>query len=601
MALIEDYGLIGDMRTAALVSREGSIDWLCVPRFDSDAVFAALLGDESNGRWMLAPAGEVVSSSRRYRDGTLVLESTYETASGKVRVTDCMAAQAPGPTIVRLVEGLAGTVEMGMELAIRFGYGLTVPWVRSSDEGISAVAGPDALYLRTEAPLEGADMKTVSRFEVSEGEVVPFTLTWHPSHMGQPDAIDGDWAVQNTERRWAEWSTACDYGGEWRPQVVRSLITLKALTFKETGAICAAPTTSLPEAIGGERNWDYRYCWLRDAALSIDALMLGGYPEEALSFGAWLQRATASHPSQAQILYGLGGERRLSEETLDWLPGYEGSTPVRIGNAASEQFQLDVFGELLDAADRFRSLSGRIDPLGWPRQLAALEHLEEVWREPDEGIWEVRGPRRHFTHSKVMVWVAFDRIVKAAEKFDVECDTDRLRAIRDEVHSDITANAFDAERNTFTQYYGSEELDAATLLIPAMGFLPPDDARVIGTIDAVRSELTTEDGFVLRYSTDPGSHDVDGLSGREGAFLPCSFWLADALAMAGRRDDAVELFERLLGLCNDLGLISEEYDPVTNRLIGNFPQAFTHLALINTASVLGGFKLLPRTSATQTG
>ena len=597
MALIEDYGLIGDMRTAALVSREGSIDWLCVPRFDSDAVFAALLGDESNGRWKVAPSCEVTASTRRYREGTLVLESEYETTTGTVKVTDCMAAEGPGPTVVRVVEGLSGTVEMRMDLAIRFGYGLTVPWVRSSDEGISAVAGPDALFLRTEAPLSSEGMTTVSDFEVGEGEVVPFTLTWQPSHKGQPVAIDGDWAVENTERRWAEWSTVCAYDGEWRSEVVRSLITLKALTFEETGAICAAPTTSLPEALGGERNWDYRYCWLRDAALSIEALMLGGYTDEALAFGAWLQRATASHPSQAQILYGLGGERRLSEETLDWLPGYEGSSPVRIGNAASEQFQLDVFGELLDAADRFRSLSGKIDPVGWPRQIAALEHLKGVWREPDEGIWEVRGPRRHFTHSKIMVWVAFDRVIKAAEEFDVECDVEGLRFIRDEVHTDITTNAYDADRNTFTQYYGSEELDAATLLIPAMGFLPPDDARVIGTIEAIERELMTEDGFVLRYSTGSGRHGVDGLSGKEGAFLPCSFWLADALAMVGRRDEAVELFERLLGLCNDLGLISEEYDPATDRLIGNFPQAFTHLALINTASVLGGFKLLPRASA----
>jgi GH15 family glucan-1,4-alpha-glucosidase len=597
MALIEDYALIGDRRTAALVSREGSIDWLCLPRFDSDAVFAALLGDESNGRWRIAPATEVVSSSRRYREGSLVLDNTYETETGTVRVTDCMAAQGPGPTVVRVVEGLTGTVEMSMELTIRFGYGLTVPWVRTSDEGISAVAGPDALFLRTEAPLRGEDLRTLSDFEVGEGELIPFTLTWHPSHLGQPDAIDGDWAVENTERRWVEWSTACAYDGEWRPEVVRSLITLKALTFEETGAICAAPTTSLPEDLGGERNWDYRYCWLRDAALSIDALMLGGYTEEAMAFGAWLQRATASHPSQAQILYGLGGERRLSEETLDWLPGYEGSKPVRIGNAASEQFQLDVFGELLDAADRFRTLSGKIDPVGWPRQIAALEYLKGVWGEPDEGIWEVRGPRRHFTHSKVMVWVAFDRVIGAAEEYDVECDIETLRSIRDQVHADICENAYDPERNTFTQYYGSDELDAATLLIPAMGFLPPDDARVVGTIEAIQRELMTEDGFVLRYSTGSGPHSVDGLSGREGAFLPCSFWLADALAMVGRRDEALELFERLLGLCNDVGLISEEYDPETDRLIGNFPQAFTHLALINTASVLGGFKLLPRASA----
>jgi GH15 family glucan-1,4-alpha-glucosidase len=595
--LIEDYALIGDMRTAALVGRDGSIDWFCAPRFDSDACFAALLGDESHGRWLLAPADQVIRSSRRYRDATLVLENEFETSDGVVRVTDCMAPQAEGPTIVRLVEGVRGSVRMRMDLVIRFDYGLTVPWVRSSDEGISAVAGPDALYLRTEAPLQGEDLTTVSEFEVVEGELVPFTLAWSPSHLGQPTAIDGDWAIENTERHWHEWSTACAYEGEWREHVVRSLITLKALTFEETGGIVAAPTTSLPEAIGGERNWDYRYCWLRDAALTIDALMLGGYIEEAQSFGAWLARATASHPSQAQILYGVSGERRLPEQTLDWLPGYEGSKPVRIGNAASEQFQLDVMGELLDAADRARQLIGEVDPLGWERQVAAIRHLESVWREPDEGIWEVRGPRRHFTHSKVMAWVAFDRLVGAAEEFGLDGDVDRWRELRGEIHAEVCERAYDPKRNTFTQYYGSEELDAATLLIPAMGFLPPDDARVIGLIDAVQNELTS-DGLVLRYSTaSDGQGSVDGLRGREGAFLPCSFWLADALAMAGRGDEARALFERLLGLTNDLGLISEEYDAESGRLIGNFPQAFTHLALINTASVLGGFKLGPRPAA----
>ncbi len=595
--LIEDYALIGDMRTAALVGRNGSIDWFCPPRFDSASCFAALLGDESHGHWTLAPADQVIRSSRRYRDATLVLETEFETADGAVRVTDCMAPQAEGPTIVRLVEGVRGTVRMRMDLVIRFDYGRTVPWVRSSDEGISAVAGPNALYLRTEAPLEGQDLTTVSEFEVVEGELVPFTLAWSPSHLGQPTAIDGDWAIENTERHWHEWSHSCAYEGEWRDEVVRSLVTLKALSFDETGGIVAAPTTSLPEAIGGERNWDYRYCWLRDAALSIDALMLGGYAKEAQAFGGWLERATASHPSQAQILYGVAGERRLSEEIIDWLPGYEGSAPVRIGNAASEQFQLDITGELLDAADRARKLIGRVDPLGWERQLAAVRHLESVWREPDDGIWEVRGPRRHFTHSKVMVWVAFDRMIGAAEEYDLEGEIDHWRELRDEVHAEVCDRAFDPKRNTFTQYYGSEELDAATLLIPAVGFLPPDDARVIGLIDAVQGELTA-DGFVLRYSATPQARgSVDGLKGVEGAFLPCSFWLADALAMAGRTDEARELFERLLGLCNDLGLISEEYDTENKRLIGNFPQGFTHLALINTASVLGGFKLAPRTTA----
>lgn len=595
---IEDYALIGDTRTAALVGRNGSIDWLCVPRFDSDACFAALLGDESHGRWLLAPEGERTASSRRYRDGTMVLETDHETADGAVRVIDCMAVQGPGPSLVRMVQGLRGTVRMRMELVVRFDYGLTIPWVSRIEEGISAVAGPDALFLRTEAAIEGRDMTTVAEFEVAEGEMVPFTLTWSQSHLPQPDALDAEWAIEVSEGWWSEWSTSCAFEGEWRDEVVRSLLVLKALTYGETGAIVAAPTTSLPEELGGERNWDYRYCWLRDAALSLDALILGGYIEEATAFAGWLARATAMHPSQAQILYGVAGERRLSEETIDWLPGYEGSAPVRIGNAASNQFQLDVTGELLDAADRGRQFLGKVNPEGWKRQLEALSFLEGVWREPDEGIWEVRGPKRHFTHSKVMVWVAFDRIVRADEDFGIEGDVEHWRALRDEVHQQVCEQAYDPERGTFTQYYGSTELDAATLLIPAVGFLPPDDARVIGTIEAIERELMTKDGFVLRYSTGShGRHSVDGLAGQEGAFLPCSFWLADAMAMAGRVDEARALFERLLGLTNDLGLISEEYDSERDRLIGNFPQAFTHLALINTAAVLGGFKSKGRAAA----
>ena len=596
--VIEDYALIGDMRTAALVGRNGSIDWLCVPRFDSDACFAALLGDESHGHWRLAPAAEVTSTSRRYRDGTMVLETDLATAEGAVRLIDCMATQGPQPTIVRMVEGLKGTVAMRMDLVIRFDYGRTVPWVRSIEEGISAVAGPDALYLHTDVPLHGEELTTVADFQVDEGQRVPFTLTWHPSHENQPEAIEGEWAVEVAEQWWSEWSSRCDLQGESRDRVIRSLLVLKTLTYGPTGGIVAAPTTSLPEELGGERNWDYRYCWLRDAALSLDALMLGGYLEEATAFAGWLARATAMHPSQAQILYGLAGERRLTEETIEWLPGYEGSGPVRIGNAASEQFQLDVTGELLDAADRGRQFLGHVDADGWSRQLAALAYLQTVWRQPDEGIWEVRGPRRHFTHSKVMVWVAFDRIVKADEEFGIKGDVDHWRAIRDEVHAEVCEQAYDPERNTFTQYYGSWELDAATLLIPAVGFLPPDDARVIGTIDAVQRELTDEDGFVLRYSRAAhGEHSVDGLEGKEGAFLPCSFWLADALAMAGRIDEARALFDRLVGLANDVGLLSEEYDAGRNRLIGNFPQAFTHLALINTASLLGGFKSVSRPPA----
>ena len=595
---IEDYALIGDLSTAALVGRNGSIDWLCVPRYDADACFAALLGDGSHGRWLLAPAGEITGSSRRYRDGTMVLETDFETAEGSVRVVDCMAAASPGPTVVRLVQGLRGRVPIRMELVIRFDYGRTIPWVRAIEDGISAVAGPDALYLHTEAPLRGEDLTTVSEFELREGEAVPFTLTWNASHEQQPEAIEGDWAVRVTENWWTEWSGSCAFEGRYRDKVVRSLLVLKALTYGVTGAIVAAPTTSLPEELGGERNWDYRYCWLRDAALSLDALRIGGYTDEAIAFAGWLARATALHPSQAQILYGIGGERRLTEETLDWLPGYEGSAPVRIGNAAHEQFQLDVYGELLDAAHGIRELHGSvIDPDAWHRQTAALAHLEGVWRDPDAGIWEVRGPRRHFTHSKVMAWVAFDRMIIAVEQFGAEGEVERWRAIRDEIHDEVCKQAYDSERNTFTQYYGSDELDAATLLIPAVGFLPPDDARVIGTIEAIQRELTS-DGFVLRYSTSAhGEHAVDGLRGKEGAFLPCSFWLADALAMAGRTDEARALFERLCGLSNDLGLLSEEYDTERDRLIGNFPQAFTHLSLINTASLLGGFKTRSRPAA----
>ena len=596
---IEDYALIGDLHTAALVGRDGSIDWLCLPRFDSGACFAALLGDESHGRWQIRPAGEVTGTTRRYREGSLLLETDFETAQGTVRVVDCMPLEGHGRTVVRMIEGLSGTVEMRMELVVRFDYGSTIPWVQSGPVETSLVAGPDALYLRTEAETHGEDLKTISEFAVREGEVVPFTLTWAPSEEPAPDAMDPIWAIRSTEQWWRGWSDKCRFSGAYREEVVRSLIVLKGLTYRPTGAIVAAPTTSLPEDIGGERNWDYRYCWLRDSALTLDALMIGGYLEEALDFSSWLLRATAAHPAQLQVLYGVSGERRLPEQELDWLPGYLGSKPVRVGNAASDQFQLDLFGELLDAAYRGRELSGQIRSAGWQRQRTLLAHLEKVWGDPDEGIWEVRGPRRQFTHSKVMAWVAFDRAVKTIESTpEAEGDGERFRRVRDEIHDQVCTDGYDAARNTFTQYYGSDELDAATLLIPAVGFLPPDDARVIGTIDAIQAELAP-DGWVRRYSTSEGRDEVDGLHGEEGAFLPCTFWLADALAMAGRTEEATEIFERLLGLLNDVGLISEEYDPERKRLIGNFPQAFTHLALINTASLLGGVKSesLPRTAA----
>ncbi|MBM3667391.1 MAG: glycoside hydrolase family 15 protein [Actinobacteria bacterium] len=584
---IEDYALIGDLHTAALVGRNGSIDWLCLPRFDSGACFAALLGSERHGRWLIAPEGEVVGTNRRYRDGTLVLETDFATAEGAVRLVDCMAIKGHGRTLVRAVEGLRGEVKMRMELVIRFDYGSTIPWVEHGEEEMSAVAGPDAVYMRTEVDSRGENMRTVAEFTVREGEDIPFTLTWGPSHKPAPDALDGLWAIRDTESWWREWSGSCAFSGEYADEVLRSLIVLKALTYLPTGGIIAAPTTSLPEAIGGERNWDYRYCWLRDAVLTLDALMLGGFIQEALDFGAWVLRATASHPSQTQVLYGVSGERRLIEYELDHLPGYEGSAPVRVGNAAANQFQLDVFGEVLDAAYRGREMTGQLVKEGWDRQRGMLDYLEEIWREPDEGIWEVRGPRRHFTHSKVMAWVGFDRAVKTVERRGADGDVEHWRRIRDEIHEQVCDQGYDSERNTFTQYYGSKELDASTLLIPAVGFLPPDDARVIGTIDAIQSELAP-DGWVRRYSTGEGEDEVDGLQGEEGAFLPCSFWLADALAMAGRTGEARRLFERLLGLTNDVGLISEEYDPGRERLIGNFPQAFTHLTLINTASLLGG-------------
>ncbi len=455
------------------MGRDGSIDWLCLPRFDSGASFAALLGGERFGRWLLAPKGEVVGVNRRYRDGTLVLETDFATASGVVRVVDCMPLKGHGRTVVRAVEGLSGEVEMRMELVIRFDYGATIPWVQSDAEEMLAVAGPDALYLRTEVEVHGEQLRTVADFTVREGEDIPFTLTWNPSHQEAPDAMDGLWAIRHTERWWREWSGTCAFTGEYADEVLRSLIVLKALTYRPTGGIVAAPTTSLPEAIGGERNWDYRYCWLRDAVLTLDALMLGGFSQEALAFGGWVLRATASHPSQTQVLYGVAGERRLHEYELDHLPGYEGSKPVRVGNAAADQFQLDVFGELLDAAYRGRDLTGQLAASGWERQIALLDYLEEVWREPDEGIWEVRGPRRQFTHSKVMAWVGFDRAVKTVENQGAPGDADRWRRVRDEIHEQVCEEGYDAERTTFTQYYGSKDLDAATLLIPAVGFLPP--------------------------------------------------------------------------------------------------------------------------------
>jgi GH15 family glucan-1,4-alpha-glucosidase len=579
---IEDYAMIGDLRTAALVARDGCVDWLCAPRFDSGACFAALLGDADNGHWRIGPSDGSVAVERRYREGTMILESDFEADGGRVRVIDLMPAGDPETSIVRLVQGLSGTVEMRMEMIIRLDYGATIPWVEGREGGLVALAGPDSLHLRTPVQTRGEHYTTVADFVVREGEQIPFTLVYSPSYTDPPRAIDPHWALEMTDAWWKRWAERCTYRGDYWDQVLRSLLVLKALTYEPTGAVVAAPTTSLPEAIGGERNWDYRYCWLRDSVLTLDALVDSGYIEEALAFRDFTARAVAGHPSQVSVLYGIAGEREIPERTLDALPGFEGSRPVRVGNAAAEQFQLDVYGEIIDAAFRARAVVGALDPRGWRGQASLVNFVEKSWREPDEGIWEVRGPRRHFTHSKVMAWVALDRAVKTVERFDAEGTPEAWAKARDEIQADVLENGYDRERGTFTQYYGSQELDAATLQIPAVGFLPGDDERVVGTIEAIQGELMP-DGYVRRYSTHPGESDVDGLEGVEGAFLPCTCWLADALALAGRHDEAREIFDRVLAVGNDLGLFSEEYDPKAKRLLGNFPQAFTHLAVINTA------------------
>jgi GH15 family glucan-1,4-alpha-glucosidase len=580
---IEDYALIGDTHTAALVGTDGSIDWLCVPRFDDGACFAALLGAPEHGRWLVAPAGDVTRTSRRYRDDTLVLETEFETADGAVRVVDCLPIREDVCHVVRLVEGIRGRVAMRMELVVRFDYGATVPWVRSLDGTLTAVAGPNGLALRTPVETSGRGLATEARFSVAGGERVPFVLSWYPSHRSPPDPIDAAMAVRDTEAWWRAWSRRCTYDGPWREAVVRSLITLKALTYAPTGGIVAAPTTSLPERIGGVRNWDYRYCWLRDSTFTLYAFLHGGYREEAGAWRDWLLRAVAGDPSQLQILYGIGGERRIPETQADWLPGYEGSTPVRLGNAAIGQLQLDVYGELMDTLQVARRSGLPPEPAAWALQRHLVEFLESSWQEPDEGIWEVRGGRRAFTHSRVMAWVAVDRAIRAVERFELDGPIDRWRRVRDEIHEDVCRHGYDPDRGTFVQSYGSTALDASLLLIPLVGFLPPDDPRVMATIAAVERELM-RDGFVLRYSS--GDDGVDGLPAGEGAFLPCTCWLADAYSQAGRHDEARRLFERLLAIRNDVGLLSEEYDPASGRMLGNFPQAFSHVALINTASNL---------------
>lgn len=594
---IEDYALIGDLQTAALVGRDGSIDWLCLPRFDSPACFGALLGGKHNGHWRLAPTADTARPTRSYRGDSLVLDTVWETPSGRVRVTDFMPQRDRAPDVIRIVEGLEGRVAMRGVLRLRFDYGRAVPWVRHTAGCRVAVAGPDSVWLHTEPDVTtyGKDFSTRSEFTVAAGERVASVLTWHPSHEPRPTPVDPYVALDCTLQDWQEWSLACRCTGPYRPAVVRSLITLKALTYAPTGGIVAAPTTSLPEEIGGVRNWDYRYCWLRDASLTLKALVAAGYLDEAAAWRDWLLRAIAGTPDDLQIMYGLAGERRLPEIELPWLSGYAGSTPVRIGNAAVDQRQLDIYGEVLDCFHVARRAGLPAEAHAWNIQRSLVDYLESNWRDPDEGLWEIRGPRRHFVHSKVMAWVAADRAVRMVETHpDIRGDADRWRAMRDAVHREVCDRGYDAERNTFTQSYDSPRLDAATLLIPRVGFLPGTDPRVIGTVDAVRRELSVPHGpksasgaplgLVRRYDTDATA--VDGLPGSEGTFLVCSFWLAQALWLTGRPQEAKELFERLLTLRNDVGLLAEEYDPVNGRQLGNFPQAFSHVGLVGTAFTL---------------
>ncbi len=577
---IEDYALIGDCETAALVSRGGSIDWLCWPRFDSPACFAALLGTAEHGRWLMEAEDPGARVARRYRPDTLILETRIETGDGTVTVIDFMPPRGRNSDIVRLVRGDRGRVRMHTELVVRFDYGRTVPWVNHLDDGTwRAVAGPDMILLHTPVQLGGRHLRTVASFEVSAGETVPFVLMHGESHLPPPKAIDPVAALEATETFWTEWSAACASTGEWADAVRRSLITLKALTYAPTGGIVAAPTTSLPEHLGGTRNWDYRYCWVRDATLTLLALMNAGYYEEARAWRDWLLRAAAGWPAQLQIMYGIAGERRLLEYEVPWLPGYENSSPVRVGNGAHEQVQLDVFGELMDALHQARRAGFHPREDDWDFQRAILEHLESLWNRPDEGIWEVRGGPRHFTHSKVMAWVALDRGIRAVEAFGLDGPVARWRALRQLIHGEVCTRGFNAGMNSFVQSYDSTQLDASLLLLPTVGFLPATDPRILGTIDAVERHLLV-DGLLLRYNT---ATDTDGLPPGEGAFLACSFWLADAWALVGRVDDARRLFERLLSLRNDVGLLAEEYDTRAGRLVGNFPQAFSHIALVDTA------------------
>ena len=585
--------MIGDCHSAALVSKNGSIDWLCVPHFDSPACFAALVGAPENGYWSIAPAGPTRSVRRHYREGTLILETEFETESGSVTLIDCMSPRTTSPELLRMVVGTRGEVQMKLELVIRFDYGSVVPWVRSTGRGISAIAGPDMLGLRTEVPLHGEKLKTAATFQVVEGQKVTFDMTWYPSERDEPPPLNVAEAIQDTENWWREWSNRCSFPGRWRDAVVRSLITLKALTFLPTGGIVAAPTTSLPERPGGVRNWDYRFCWVRDATFTLRSLVYAGYLDEAREWREWLLRAVAGSPSEVNIVYGLRGERRLTELELPWLCGYENSAPVRTGNAAHTQFQLDIFGEVVGSL--FQSRRAGIEPSENDAEdiiQALLEFLETGWERPDDGIWEMRGPQRNFVHSKIMAWVAADRAIRAAEHGWISGDPARWAALREKIHAQVCQQGFDADLNSFVQFYGSKHLDASVLMIPLVGFLPPDDPRVLGTVKAIETHLV-ENGFVGRYTQDEA---VDGLPHGEGKFLACSFWLADNYVSQHRDEDAVRMFERLLDIRNDVGLLSEEYDPVAKRLLGNFPQAFSHVGLVNTAFNLN-HKILPGLAA----
>jgi GH15 family glucan-1,4-alpha-glucosidase len=578
--LIEDYALIGNCETAALVGRDGSIDWLCWPRFDSAACFAALLGGPEHGRWLIAPKDLAAKVTRRYREGSLILVTTFETSDGTAELIDFMVTSNGASDLVRLVRGVRGRLDMRTEFILRFDYGISVPWIeRLDEETLRAVAGPDMAVLRTPVPLQGQDFTTVGEFTISAGDTVPFVLTYSPSHLQMPASIDPEGALRDTEIFWRTWSDRCAPAGRWTETVKQSLTVLKGLTYAKTGGIVAAPTTSLPEQSGGVRNWDYRYCWLRDATFTLQALGTAGYYDEAQAWRNWLIRAVAGAPEQLQIMYGLAGERRLTEWEVPWLPGFDGARPVRIGNAAATQLQLDVFGEVADAMFQARLHGIPPDKRWMAVARALLEHLETIWREPDEGIWEVRGPRQHFTHSKVMAWVVFDRAVKWVEQLEGDGPTDHWRSVRDEIHTDICRNGFNVELGSFVQAYGSKLLDASLLLLPIVGFLPATDPRIVGTVRAIERRLVF-DGLVFRYDT---GETEDGLPPGEGAFLACSFWFVDNLILQGRLSEAEAMFERLLTFRNDVGLLAEEYDPRAKRQMGNFPQAFSHVALINTA------------------